>query len=747
MDFLAKAKPVPQPPQLEPWKVLIVDDDPDVHDATRIALTGCELEGRGLKLYHAKSMAEAKEILQAEADIAVSLVDVVMETETAGLDLVSWIRGDQHNHFTRLILRTGQPGYAPQTDVIKKYEIDDYKEKAELTRAKLITTIITALRGYKLIISIERNRRSLKKLIKNFGVLIEKNDMREFAACILEQIANMVGIEPEAMICAVDSENAETASNNDVTIKVLAAGGAYTSCISKSLDLVPSEDMRNTIRQCILSGETQKNPGNTCLSLMTRNGLRAAVFVGIPYDVLERRLGAEVIELFVINTSLGYEKTALVEHIRKLAFEDHLTGLPSYAAYREAFHTQQALGQQTTTVLLDIQRYKMIAHGIGDEKAANFLKNVGQRLRKGFPKAHVLARKEVDEFVLLLDRVKADEITEVVEIVERLFDEPVAVGDNVFNIRMRLGFSNSEDHGTDPDQLSRYASIALNDLRQRGVGTYSVFNPSMQEIAFERLRLTSLLTGTAGKTEFLVHYQPILEANSEKLYSCEALMRFRTTAGDYLHTGRMIEAAEASGMIIDVGAWMIKAALSEYMSLGALGPDINLNLNLSPKQAQSTRIYRDIQKALDISGMPMDRLVFEVTEGLFLNNDRETIAFLEWIQQQGGRVVIDDFGTGYSSFSYLRKLPVDGIKIDRAFIMHMDEDEDALAVVKSILAVAKALGLTVTAEGVETIEQRNILRDLECDYLQGFLYSKAVPGGEIPKFMAQSSPAGIVSVA
>ena len=158
-------------------------------------------------------------------------------------------------------------------------------------------------------------------------------------------------------------------------------------------------------------------------------------------------------------------------------------------------------------------------------------------------------------------------------------------------------------------------------------------------------------------------------------------------------------------------------------------------MNLSPRQVQTNRIYKDIEDAASASDLPLNRLVFEVTEGLFISNDQVTLSLLSWLRNKGAKVVIDDFGTGYSSFSYLRKLPVDGIKIDRSFIMNMDQDPDALAVVKSIIAVAKALDLSVTAEGVETAGQRRIMQELRCDLLQGFFYAKPQSAGEISSFV------------
>jgi EAL domain-containing protein (putative c-di-GMP-specific phosphodiesterase class I) len=188
---------------------------------------------------------------------------------------------------------------------------------------------------------------------------------------------------------------------------------------------------------------------------------------------------------------------------------------------------------------------------------------------------------------------------------------------------------------------------------------------------------------------------------------------------------------------------MFKTSFAEFSSLTGISDDVRLNVNLSPRQVQANRIYKDIEDAVTAAELPLDRLVFEVTEGLFLSNDQVTLAFLTWLRDKGARVVIDDFGTGYSSFSYLRKLPVDGIKIDRSFIMNMDQDADALAVVKSIIAVAQALDLNVTAEGVETVAQRNIMQELHCDYLQGYFYAKPLATNDLSGFIQKAVEPGV----
>ncbi len=738
MDFLAPSRPAVQKSQDAPWKILIVDDDPEVHDVTRIAVAGCLFEGREFELLHALSAQEARAILREQDDIAVALVDVVMESDTAGLGLVSWIRSELDNHFTRLILRTGQPGYAPQTDVIMKFDIDGYAEKAELSRTKLITAIVTALRGYKLVMSLDRKRRKLKQLNTHFTRIMEKNATRDFAGAVLTHFAELAGQPVDSFLCGLDAPH-EQGEPDSSALRVLAAAGSFEDKVDLPVEVLSDDTVWTSVSQCIERKATCATQRGVALPLVTRSGVTGALYLGLSEDRLEDLVGSEVVQLFVSNVALGYEKTGLLDHIRNLAYVDKVTGLSSYTGFLEAFQRHSAKYNPLLVVHLDIQRFRVIVDGIGDEKAGGVLRKTGHRLSRTFPDALAIARKEKDEFLILFGGKAEDSIADIVSRVDDAFQDPIALDDNQILVRIRLGFALADDEPSEAEQLVRHASIALNDVRQNKLTKHSVFQPRMQDAALERLRLASLLTNAASQTQFSLHYQPIMHARNEEVASMEALMRFHTPSGEQLNTARMIEAAEASGLIAEIGAWMFKTAFTEFSQMPGLGEDVRLNINLSPLQMQASRIYRDIEDAASAAQVPLNRLVFEVTEGLFINNDQVTLSLMSWLQDKGASVVIDDFGTGYSSFGYLRKLPVDGIKIDRSFIMNMDQDADALAVTKSIIAVAQAMGLSVTAEGVETPAQCRIMQDLGCDYLQGFLYSRPVDREGLDAFVRNVS--------
>ncbi|WP_434051741.1 MAG: sensor domain-containing phosphodiesterase [Roseibium sp.] len=734
MDFLAPPKSKSHRVSDTPWKILVVDDDPDVHDVTRIAVDGCEFDGRSFQLLHALSAQEARELLSEHDDIAVALVDVVMENDTAGLGLVSWIRSELGNSFTRLILRTGQPGYAPQTDVIMKFDVDGYAEKAELSRTKLITAIVTALRGYKLVRSLESNRQKLKKLNAQFSAIVEKNALNEFADLVLKNFSELAGEPVDGLLCGMESSPKAGAAGSS-NVRVLAGSGMFADKLDLPLDIIGEDLVRKCVSECIAKMSEYSTSQGVALPLLTRNGLSGAIFIGLPISVLNEKIGSEIIRLFVSNVALGYEKTGLLEHIRNLAYVDRTTGQSTFSGFLEAFQSQVMAERPLLVIHCDIQRFRFIVDGIGDEKAGAVLKQTGNRLSQTFPDALAIARKEKDEFLILLKGGLHVRIQDIVARIEDAFQDPIAIEENQISLKLRCGIASVEGAECSAEECVRHASIALNDVRQKGLTNHAVFHPLMQEAALERLRLASLLTGKGAQAEFSLNYQPIMQASDEAIASFEALMRFRTASGAMLNTTRMIEAAETSGLIVEIGAWMFRSAFTEFNRLKGLSERVRLNVNLSPRQVQANRIYKDIEDAAASAGLGLDRLVFEVTEGLFVNNDQVTLSLLTWLRSKGAKVVIDDFGTGYSSFSYLRKLPLDGIKIDRSFIMNMEQDPDALAVVRSIIAVAKALDLSITAEGVETADQRKIMQEQQCDFLQGYLFAKPIPSTELDGFI------------
>jgi diguanylate cyclase (GGDEF)-like protein len=703
-----------------PWKIAIIDDMPDVHDTTKLALEGLRFEDRGVSFIGAYSAEGARTLLREHPDTAVALVDVVMESDTAGLELVEWIRETLGNRLIRIILRTGQPGYAPETDVIVRYEIDDYKEKTELSRTKLVTALITAFRGYRQIDAIERNRVGLERLINSLSTLYSRQALDEFANGILGQLGALLDVQPDGLVCAVDTPEPD----DGPCYRILAAGGELEAYTGEPIDRLPSPTESNLIRRCIETGQTISEAAGTALALTTHTGAKGAVFIKLPPAEVADGENDKLLRLFAINASTAYENASLFEETRNLAFTDPVTGLPSFGAFCKTLESAREDGRRLLVGLFDIYKFREISDGLGEERAEVLLQKIGERLRTNLADVLTVARREGDEFAILFERNGELDPEGIIARIDKAFEEPVVLDDASLAVRGRLGLARVDEDGKEPRTLARYATIALNELRRNAKGRVKLFDPALQETASERLRLASMLTGSSSKAEFEVVFQPVLDTVSGRLSAAEALLRFYDHNGEMLPTGRMIDAAEANGLIVELGASLLVDAMRQHVRVMDPNAPHRINVNLSPAQVQTQRIYSDFRHALAQTGLPPALLNVEVTENLFLTDDADTLALLDWLREQGARIYIDDFGTGYSSLSYLGKLPVDGLKIDRSFVMRMADDPQAAAVVGAIVAIGTKLGLDVVAEGVETEPQRRMLAEMGADKLQGFLFAK-----------------------
>jgi len=718
-----------------PWRVLIVDDAEEVHEATRFALRGFIFEGHGIELLHAQSADEAKAILRENNDIAVAIIDVVMETERAGINLIDWMRNTLGNRLTRIILRTGQPGYAPESDVILQHEIDGYKEKSEMTRTRLVTMLVTSLRGYRQLRQLEQHEAGLRQLVDGLGVLLDTREVPRLAETMIDQLAALFSVPAKGVVCAteIDAHHQDPGSVDAKSLEVLAARGDYANASAGRVGELGAADLEAALRECMLERQPIVTNGHACLFLHSSGGLCGVVAVCIPPDA-EPADVKELLRLFSINASVGYQNARLFEHVHTLAYTDTNTGLPNFAAFAETFETYCDTHPDTkaAVVLFDVQRYRVIEHGIGPEHALMALQAVGERLRTGLPDAPVVAHRRGDEFAVMLVGDQADDPDDIANRIDTLFETPLRVGDVVFTLRPRLSMATRTARDDDAQTLARRASVALDELRRSGTGggRYIVYSEDMSRAAYERLRIATLLSGDDSHDLCHVYSQPILDARTETVRAGEALLRFIQPDGTTLNTGSAIAAAEASGLILDLGHWALRQSMHQHRHLLDEGLGVRLNVNLSPAQIQSNQIQRIFEAAFAETGFDPNHLDIEVTEGLFMEGDAQTIAFLEWLRRQGTRIQIDDFGTGYSSLSYLRKLPVDGLKIDRSFVMDMVDNPDCSAVVGSIVGVANALGMELTAEGVETTAQRDALRKLGVEKMQGFLYAKALPADD-----------------
>ncbi len=543
------------------WRLMVIDDEPDVHRATTFALSGVKILGRRLEFVHAYSAAEATQLLCKEHDIAVVLLDVVMEREDAGLRLVKTIRQDFKLEELRIILRTGQPGYAPEIETIHDFDINDYKTKSELTRTKLYATVTAALRAY-------------------------------------EQI--------------------------------------------RKLD--------------------------------------------------------------------------------ELAFYDRLSKLPNRNKFLDLADARLKAGQcsDDAIAIVDIDDFSEINDALGHQQGDRLLQSVAERLKAELGPDVILARIGGDTFALMGPALIMDPVR-----VLAMFRQPFQVQDDAMVITATLGFTRQLGSDITGRDALKDANIALKRAKKSRRGSFVSYSSEMGSDIRERVRLLQNLRQAVESERLFVVYQPQVNLSTQEIVGVEALIRWRREDGSFVPPDRFIPLAEASGMIVAIGDWVLRMACHELKRFQALGlPQLRMSVNVSQMQFRHPDFMQNLQSALTDTNISPGNLELEITESVAMEDADFMLEILHGIRKLGISIAIDDFGTGYSSLSHLRQLPIDRLKIDRAFVDELTQDVSGGHIAAMVIELGRNLNLTVIAEGIEETAQAAQLKNLGCHEGQGYLYAK-----------------------
>jgi diguanylate cyclase (GGDEF)-like protein len=430
------------------------------------------------------------------------------------------------------------------------------------------------------------------------------------------------------------------------------------------------------------------------------------------------------------------ERRHAEEQIVFMARHDALTGLPNRVMFGE--RVEQAVadasrGAGFAVLLVDVDHFKQIndtlGHPIGDE----LLRAVADRLQACVREADTVGRLGGDEFVIVQRGVAQPEDAAVLaRRVVDIISEPYDLDGHRVTIGVSVGISLAPGDGSSCEKLLKNADVALYRAKADGRGTWRFFEPEMDARLQARLALEIDLRAALRNDEFELYYQPLHRLASRRVCGFEALLRWHHPTRGMVSPAEFIPVAEEIGLIVPLGEWVLRHACIEASGWPA---DIKLAVNVSPAQFKSGNLAEQVTGALAASGLAPQRLELEITESVLLGNSADTIAMLHQLRKQGVRIAMDDFGTGYSSLSYLRSFPLDKIKIDQCFVRDLGAVDGSGFIVRTIITLARSLGMVTTAEGVETTEQLEWLRSEGCDEVQGFLFSRPQPASEVPRLL------------
>jgi diguanylate cyclase (GGDEF)-like protein len=425
--------------------------------------------------------------------------------------------------------------------------------------------------------------------------------------------------------------------------------------------------------------------------------------------------------------------------IHFMAHHDGLTGLPNRAMLRikvdEALGQLQKSGGGLALLYLDLDKFKYVNDTLGHPAGDELLKMVARRLQTCVRETDVVARFGGDEFAVLC--VARDLPIVAVALAQRIVESLNAsyqLGQRLVNVGVSIGIAIATDSSEDCNTLLKNADMALYRVKSQGRGAYCIFEAELEARLLARLTSEAELRTAVELGQFEVHYQPIVDLHVDEICGYEALLRWQHPTRGIVAPAQFIPLAEELGLIKPIGAWLFHQACTDAVKF--LG-GATVAVNLSPTQLEDERIVETVRSALSTSGLDPARLEIEITESALLTNSILTIGLLARLHELGVSIALDDFGTGYSSLSYLRSFPFDKIKIDRLFISEMATRDDCTAIVSSVVGLAGKLGMTTTAEGVETAEQLNLVRELGCSSVQGYLLGRPLPVTAVAQYRSE----------
>jgi diguanylate cyclase (GGDEF)-like protein/PAS domain S-box-containing protein len=426
------------------------------------------------------------------------------------------------------------------------------------------------------------------------------------------------------------------------------------------------------------------------------------------------------------------ERRRAEKQIAHLAHYDALTDLPNRVLFREQLERElerTMRGEQLAMLYIDIDEFKSINDSLGHPVGDELLKMVASRLRGCVRETDFVARLGGDEFAIVQTGITQP--GDVMELVKRIYEairEPYQCLGHHVATDASIGIALAPDDGTDLDQLLKSADLAMYDAKADGRRTYRFFEQEMDARVKARRTLELDIREALVDGGFEIHYQPVVNLRSDEIVGCEALLRWRHPVRGMISPAEFIPIAEETGLICDIGDWVLATACAEAAKWP---PNVKVAVNVSPVQFKSHAFALKVAGVLAATGLSANRLELEITEAVLIRDDETALKLLQDLRALGVRIALDDFGTGYSSLSYLRRFPFDKIKIDRCFVDDIAETKGSSSIVQAVINIADAQAMATTAEGVETEQQKQMLRDLGCTEMQGFLFSRARPVEEI----------------
>jgi diguanylate cyclase (GGDEF)-like protein/PAS domain S-box-containing protein len=713
-------------------RVLLVNDDPGSLFALNTILTDLEAS------IETASSGEEALMLLLKQDFAVIILDVKM-TGLDGFETARLIRQRPRSKYTPIIFLTSHR--ATDLDRATGYELGavDYlfmPVAPEVLKSKVQVFIDLAKRNRR------RERKDVELEYLNQALKRELDHVTRLNEALRLEIAARRQAEDAAQ--RSETERLIVQHAGDYVALLDARGGwvyespSYSAAFGSAIRseetyfAIVHEDDRERVRSAFFS--LTEGGQNTRLQYRVPVPDRGVRFLESEASVIRNPAG-EVEQVVMVSRDIT-ERKEMEAYILHQSFHDALTGLPNRLLLEDRMKQATAhSGRQHAPVavlFIDLDRFKDINDTLGHAAGDRLLQEVAERLGHCVREEDTVARLSGDEFVVLLAGLHdVQDAALVAEKIVTTVAEPCQIADRELRVSPSIGIAIFPYDGQNMDELLRNADTAMYHAKQEGRGRFSFFTPHMNEAAARRLSVGGALQRAIQDEEFILHYQPKISAASGEICGFEALIRWPQADGNWMPPAQFIPIAEETGRIDSIGKWALREAASQVQRWRAAGTEgCPIAVNVSARQFRQDSVARSIEAALLETGIPPAMLEAELTESAVMTDPAKAIQALHQIRDLGVPISIDDFGTGYSSLAYLKRFPLDKLKIDAAFVRDIATDPEDAAIVLAIITLAHSLSLTVIAEGVETAEQMTFLIEHDCDELQGNFFSRPVPTDE-----------------
>jgi diguanylate cyclase (GGDEF)-like protein/PAS domain S-box-containing protein len=514
-------------------------------------------------------------------------------------------------------------------------------------------------------------------------------------------------------------------------------GAAHADVVGRGLkDLVHGDDLAQAQALCAAAATHQGGSGPVRWRMRRGTGDS-----WIHVEVVAHNLLADpAVRGLLLSVRDVTQARSLEQRLKHDAFRDALTGLGNRVSLLDRVRIALARRSEEAHVavlFLDLDDFKTVNDSLGHAAGDELLIGIAKNLRACLRPQDMAARLGGDEFAIVLEGITATEQAgEVATRIIEAFREPFTIGSTHIRVQTSVGVAVSGKGPQGAEELVRDADVAMYVAKDRGKGRFEYFDADMRAGAMARLEMRDALQGAIDRSDFVLHYQPVVDLNAGGVVGAEALLRWRDRQRGLVPPGRFVDLAEETGLMDTIGRWVLgQACWQAKRWQSTTGRDLRINVNLSPRQLDQPGLAAEIANILAETHLDPASLVVEITEQIFMQDSDHVLVNLQELKEVGVRLAIDDFGTGYSSLSYLQRFPVDYLKIDKSFVDDVGTDGTKPALARAVIEIAHSLELLVVAEGIERADQLRQLQEMGCDLGQGFLFAKPLDNHSMAKFL------------